>query len=267
MIPLKDDIPTRRFPILTVALIAINVAVFFGFQDARLSLSGAQVDQQRTVEYGLIPYELTNPGKRCGIVRDRVQTVHGLATRERVACEGQPGVAGEAPAPIPVWMTLFTAMFMHGGILHLAGNMLFLWIFGNNVEDRLGRVKFIVFYLLTGVIASLAHVAANPDSIFPTVGASGAIAGVLGAYLVMFPRARVTSVVPIPVFFLFMLRVQLPAVVVLGLWFLSQFFIGSAQQLGGAGVAWMAHVGGFLAGMALILPFGGRRRAPQGWEW
>lgn len=250
LIPIHDENPTRTFSYVTLALIVLNVLVFF--QEPGLARPRDQATACALAghfyRWGLVPHEIAE------------------GRPVQVRSGGCPGVVGD-PAK-NVYLALLTSMFLHGGILHLAGNMLFLWIFGNNVEDRLGRVKFIVFYLLTGVIASLAHVAANPDSIFPTVGASGAIAGVLGAYLVMFPRARVTSVVPIPVFFLFMLRVQLPAVVVLGLWFLSQFFIGSAQQLGGAGVAWMAHVGGFLAGMALILPFGGRRRrAPQGWEW
>ncbi len=150
-------------------------------------------------------------------------------------------------------------MFLHGGFLHLAGNMLFLWVFGNNIEDRLGKVKYLIFFMLTGLIASLAHVFFNADSQVPTIGASGAVAGVLGAYIVLFPRARIHALVPMLLFF----RIRLPAMAVLGIWFVSQFFIGSGQQVGGGGVAWVAHVGGFLAGMALIFLLGGGRQRPS----
>ena len=150
MIPLKDDIPTRRFPIVTVVLIAINVIVYFLFEQG-LWGSG-DVGNERVGEYGAIPFEITNPG------------------------EDAPGPADQAP----FWLTILSSMFLHG-VLHLAGNMLFLWIFGNNIEDAMGRLTFVVFYLLGGVAALALQVAMDPDSMVPTVGASGAIAGVLGA--------------------------------------------------------------------------------------
>ena len=139
MFPLKDNIPTRRFPILTVGLIAANVLVFVFFQEATFSLSGASVDQQRVVDYGAIAYEISNPGAECGLAR-------GGPGGAQVLCEGMEGVRGEAPDQPPAWVTLFTSMFMHGGLLHLLGNMLFLWIFGNNVEDSMGRARFVAFY-------------------------------------------------------------------------------------------------------------------------
>jgi membrane associated rhomboid family serine protease len=156
-----------------------------------------------------------------------------------------------------VYLAVFTSMFLHAGVVHLAGNMLFLWIFGNNIEDTLGRLAFLVFYLACGTLAALSHVALNADSIYPTVGASGAIAGVLGAYIVLFPRARVMTGIVLIVYIQF---VRLPAALVLGLWFVFQLFTGAWQQIGGGGVAWAAHVGGFLAGVGLIFLFGGRRR-------
>lgn len=162
--------------------------------------------------------------------------------------------------PKSIFVSLLTAMFVHGGFVHLAGNMLFLWVFGNNIEDRLGRVKYLLFYLVTGLLASLAHIALNSGSQAPTVGASGAVAGLLGAYIVLFPRARVQAVVPIPLLFLLFGRIRLPAFVVLGIWFASQFLIGAGQQPEGGGVAWGAHIGGFVAGMVLIFFFGGWRK-------
>ena len=147
-------------------------------------------------------------------------------------------------------------MFVHAGPLHIAGNMLFLWVFGNNIEDTLGPGRYLIFYLLCGVIAGLVHTALNASSVYPTVGASGAIAGVLGAYLVLFPRARVLTIA-------FFVIVPLPAVLVLGLWFVLQLFTGPSQQIGGGGVAWGAHVAGFIAGAILVLLFGGRGRARE----
>ncbi|MGH2708365.1 MAG: rhomboid family intramembrane serine protease, partial [Actinomycetota bacterium] len=170
-------------------------------------------------------------------------------------------VSCSPPACFPgksVYLSLFSSMFLHGGIVHLLGNMLFLWVFGNNIEDNLGRLRFVLFYFTTGILASLAHVAANGNSVIPTVGASGAIAGLLGAYILLFPRARITTIVPI---FFFLQFLKLPAVVVLGLWFGYQFLFGVGQQVGAAGVAWLAHVGGFISGVALIYLFGGRRPA------
>ncbi len=150
---------------------------------------------------------------------------------------------------------LFSSLFLHGGWLHLIGNMLYLWVFGDNVEDKLGHGRFIFFYLLCGVIASLVHVAMDPHSPIPTIGASGAISGVLGAYLLLFPKARVLTLIPI---FIFLQVAELPALIVLGLWFVLQFVNGmmsiGMDTAGMGGVAWWAHIGGFAAGMVLVLP-------------
>lgn len=154
--------------------------------------------------------------------------------------------------PDAEWITLFTSMFLHGGWAHVLGNMLYLWVFGDNLEDRLGPIRFIIFYLGTGLVATGTQIAINPDSSIPTIGASGAIAGVLGGYLLLFPRAKVTTIV-------FRFVTQVPALIVLGFWFIYQFFFGIASlsnmdmQVGG--VAFFAHIGGFIAGMVLIHPF------------
>jgi membrane associated rhomboid family serine protease len=198
--PLKDDIPTRRFPVLTVAIIAICTAVYFLFEQGVWELG--DTGNERVFEYGAIPYEVTNPGDECGV------TSTGAA-----ACEGQANVAGAAPDQAPWWLTIFTSMFLHGSLLHLGGNMLFLWIFGNNIEDSMGRVRFVVFYLLGGLAALGLQIVTDPDSAIPTVGASGAIAAVLGAYALLYPRARVVTVIFIIIFFTV---VQLPALIVLG---------------------------------------------------
>lgn len=158
---------------------------------------------------------------------------------------------------------IFTSMFLHAGFLHIAGNMLFLWIFGDNLEDQMGHLGFLIFYLASGIAAALAHVAAAPGSVVPTVGASGAIAGVLGGYLLMFPRARVDVVVIILVFFRIF---ALPAWVMLGLWFVLQIFGGVGTPVEGGGVAYWAHSGGFLAGLALALPLWLRRGGPAFWS-
>ena len=248
MFPLKDNIPTRRFPVLTVSIIVINVLMFFLFQEARLSLSGAAVNEQNVVEFGAIPYEITHPGSECGVTSAR-----------EVACEGQAGVSGTPPGQPPTWLTLLTSMFMHGGLLHIIGNMLFLWIFGNNVEDSMGRPRFVAFYLLGGLVAILAQTAISPDSTTPTIGASGAVAGVLGGYALLYPRARVTTLV---IIIFFITLIELPALLVLGGWFLLQLFYGSAELsqpvAGGGGVAYFAHIGGFLFGLALIKLFANR---------
>ncbi len=162
---------------------------------------------------------------------------------------------------------IFTSMFMHGGLLHIAGNMLYLWIFGDNVEDNLGKVKYLLFYLVGGVVASLAHIVSSPNSQIPTVGASGAIAAVLGAYLVLYPSAKVETFIPLG---FFMRLAVLPASIVLGLWFVLQLFNG-VMTIGAAdvgGVAFWAHIGGFLAGVVMALLFGTRRKAetaPVAW--
>jgi membrane associated rhomboid family serine protease len=238
--PLKDDIPTRRFPVLTVAIIAICTAVYFLFEQGLWDLG--DTGNERVFEYGAIPYEVTNPGDDCD---------------PRGLCEGQPDVVGEAPDQAPWWITLFTSMFMHGSFLHLAGNMLFLWIFGNNIEDSMGRVRFVVFYLLGGLAALGLQIVTDPDSTIPTVGASGAIAAVLGAYALLYPRARVVTVIFIVIFFTV---VQLPALVVLGFWFILQLLPAFSEPVGdgGGGVAYFAHVGGFVFGLLVIKLFADR---------
>lgn len=221
MIPLYDDNPTRRAPVFTVGLIGLCILVFI----YQISLD----ERSATVwiyQMGAIPAVVTGELK-----------LH-------------PDLAG----PVPALATLFTSMFLHGGFFHLAGNMLYLWIFGNNIEDALGHGRFLVFYLATGVVAALAHIGQAPGSEVPMIGASGAISGVLGAYLLLYPKAQVGVLVPIG----FILTVvRLPAVVVLALWFAFQFlsnaFGGGSGE--GGGVAWMAHIGGFLAGMVLLFLF------------
>ena len=249
MFPLKDNIPTERTPFVTIAFIAINVIAYFLLQKGGI-LSGPT--DSGVVRYGAIPYELTHLGSECDALFDP----DGSA-RTRVVCEGiDPVSVFDTP---PTLLTIFTSMFMHGGILHLLGNMLFLWIFGNNVEDSMGRPRFIAFYLLGGVVALLAQTALNPDSPVPTIGASGAVAAVLGGYAVLYPRARVITLVFI---IIFITLIELPALLVLGLWFVLQLLYGAAelgQPVGAVGgVAYFAHIGGFLFGMLLIKVFANR---------
>jgi membrane associated rhomboid family serine protease len=248
VIPLKDDIPTRRFPVLTVSIIVICCVVYFLFEQGLWSLG--DTGNERVLEYGAIPYEITNPGDKCGVTQAGT-----------IACEGQAGVpAGAAPDQAPWWVTVFTSMFMHGSLLHLGGNMLFLWIFGNNIEDSMGRGRFVVFYLLGGVAALLAQVAIDPDAAVPTVGASGAIAAVLGGYALLYPRARVITLIFIIIFFTV---IELPALAVLGFWILMQLAFGAAElgqpgAGGEGGVAYFAHIGGFVFGLLLIKLFADR---------
>ena len=235
MIPLKDDIPTRRFPVITVALIALNVIVYFLLEQGFWDLG--QTGNERVIEYGAIPREITHPGTEC--VADPNLTV--IECRAGDFASGQP----------PFWVTMFTSMFLHGSLLHLGGNMLFLWIFGNNIEDSMNRFVFVVFYLLGGLAALGLQVAMDTNSAIPTVGASGAIAAVLGAYALLYPRARVVTVVFIIIFFTI---ITLPALLVLGLWFLLQLLPAFSEPVSGSGggVAYFAHIGGFLFGLLTI---------------
>jgi membrane associated rhomboid family serine protease len=233
VIPLKDDIPVRRAPVVTIALIAANVAAFLW----QVAVVGLPLSVQVG---GLIPYEILG-------LRD-------LPPQDLV------------PPPL----TIFTSMFLHGGFMHIAGNMLFLWIFGNNVEDVLGRLRFVLFYLTCGVVAALSQVAVaavggdEASLLIPMVGASGAIAGVLAAYMILFPHARVLTLVPI---FIFIRLIYVPAGFFIGLWFLLQLvsaFLGEQ----GSGVAFVAHVGGFVAGLVLVktlAPRAGWRTRQSGW--
>ena len=247
MFPLKDNIPTEKTPYVTIALIAINVLVYFFWQKGGLSISDPSSAHylEHLIDYGAFPYELTHPGDHCG-----------LTPAQAIACEGQPGVAGEAAPQPSTWLTPFTAMFMHGGLLHLGGNMLFLWIFGNNVEDSMGPLRFVAFYLLGGIAAMALQVAIEPNAAIPTIGASGAVAAVLGGYILLYPRARVVTVIFIVFFFTVL---ELPALLILGFWFLQQIAFGaldlSNPSGGGGGVAYFAHIGGFAFGLLAIKLF------------
>jgi rhomboid family protein len=251
MIPIKDNIPTDRLPIVTIVLIAANVIVYFALQKHVGGIFSGPTDQN-TVRWGAIPYEFTHWGKHCG-----------LTTLHDVRCEGQSGIpAGAAPSQPSTLVTAFSSMFMHGSILHIGGNMLFLWIFGNNVEDSMGRVRFIAFYILGGLAALAGQILVGPNAAVPTLGASGAIAAVLGGYLLLYPRARVVTLVFI--IFIFTI-IELPALLVLGLWFLQQLLFGAAGIVtpasGGGGVAYFAHIGGFVFGLALIRAFAQRHKS------
>jgi membrane associated rhomboid family serine protease len=229
MLPFRDENPTRNFPLVTIALIVVNTLVFaYMFS---LLAEGEQAFRTFIMRAAVIPASLVG--------------------------------RTEIPAQIdPEWVTVFTAMFMHGGWLHLGGNMLYLWIFGNNIEDIMGSGRFLIFYLLTGVIATFTHVASalgSPSAEIPSLGASGAVAGVLGAYLVRFPGAQVQTCV----FFIFITIIRLPAILVLGFWFVIQLLSGVASLVPGAvagGTAYWAHIGGFIAGMLLVSLFAKRTR-------
>ncbi len=216
MIPLHDDNPTTITPIVTIAFIVVCVLVFL----YQVSLPD-EAGELFVFQYGAIP-----------------SVVFGQAAL--------PAEVGKFPAAL----SLLTSMFLHGGWLHLIGNMLYLWIFGNNIEDVMGHKRFIVFYVLCGILAALSHALTDPSSSVPMVGASGAISGVLGAYLLLFPRSRVLVIIPLGFFSRMM---YVPAGFVLGLWFLMQVLSGG-MSLGraGGGVAFFAHIGGFVAGMVLI---------------
>jgi membrane associated rhomboid family serine protease len=237
--PLKDNIPTMRFPLVTIALIAINVVVYFVWQKGGI-LHGP--DDVNVVDYGWIPYEIKHPGDQC--------IVQGSA----IAC-------GEVSGQPSIFETAITSMFMHGSILHLGGNMLFLWIFGNNVEDSMGPIKFIIFYVLGGLaaLAGQTLVASGSGEAVPLVGASGAIAAVLGGYIVLYPRARVLTVVFVILFFTI---IEVPALVMLGVWFVQQALFGAwglTDPTGdGGGVAYFAHIGGFVFGLLAIKLFASR---------
>ena len=256
MLPLKDNIPTDRFPVVTVVIIALNVLMFFGFQQATWNGGGFEVDQQNVMEYAEIPYEITHPGEACGALGslDDPDTQIVCGEKEELT-EAGAKPDGDQPA---TWITLLTSMFMHGGLLHIAGNMLFLWIFGNNVEDSMGRAKFVVFYLLGGLAATGAHIVLDTNSAVPTLGASGAVAAVLGAYALLYPKARVVTLIFI---IIFVTVIELPAWLVLFGWWILQLLSAASQSgLEGGGVAYGAHIGGFLFGLALIKLFASRRR-------
>jgi membrane associated rhomboid family serine protease len=219
VIPLRDIVPSRTTPLVTIAIIAVNVLVFL------FELSLGRAVEDFTMTWGLVPAAFS-------------------------------------------WVTVFTSMFLHGGILHVAGNMLYLWIFGDNVEDRMGHGRFLVFYLLCGVAAALGQTFAAPDSLVPMVGASGAIAGVMGAYFVLYPKSRIVTLVTLVFFFQV---VEVPAIFFLGIWFVMQFLSGVGSIVStaagdpGGGVAFWAHVAGFAAGASGVFVF--RRPERERVEW
>ncbi len=249
MIPLRDDQPARTFPLVTVLLIAANVLVYVvqqttpGFNDL----------------FSMVPYRVTHPqdlGAYVAQITTQGVLVQHIPPGYAPAALG-PGQMFVGPGYAPAWATIFTAMFMHENLLHIGGNMLYLWIFGNNVEDALGKVRFLVFYLVCGVAAAIAQLATDVNSIIPTLGASGAIAGVLAAYWLLYPNARVLTIVPLFIAFLANIR----AYWVLGFWIVLQLYLG-VKGLGmerGGGVAYFAHIGGFVAGLIIIQLLGGRR--------
>ena len=240
MIPLQDNIPSRRAPIVNYAIIGICALVFL----REVSLGGRS--EEMIWQYGMVPARLTDPDRS---IRWEVRGVR----RDPFWGPRLVREVREAPASaVPRWATLVTCMFLHGGWMHLLGNMLFLYIFGDNVEDRLGRIGYVIFYLAMGVAAGLAHWWTNANSAVPTIGASGAIAGVMGAYFLLYPRAMVLTLIPI---FYFPYVVALPAVTFLGLWFVLQFLQGTAALTGmqTTGVAWWAHIGGFVVGAVAIV--------------
>jgi membrane associated rhomboid family serine protease len=227
MFPISDENERGHGPaFLTLAFIAINVAVF-------LFLQQAGANEEFTYAYSAVPYEIT--------------TGEDLIGTTPIEVDGETYPIPQEDGPEPIWLTLITSMFMHGGWLHLAGNMLFLWVFGDNVEHRIGHLWYLIFYIVAGIIAALAQIyLVNPESVIPTLGASGAISGVLGAYLVMFPTNRVMV-------FVFRFVTPVPAIVAIGLWAVLQFINGFGaffvtEETGG-GVAYLAHIGGFVAGV------------------
>ena len=242
MVPLKDNVGTRTTPVVTIALIIANVVAYLLSIRHGGSILGGP-DSTTVVHYGAIPYEFTHPGKECDLVSQAGQ----------VLCEGQPGVTGSAQPQPGTWITAFTSMFMHGGLLHLGGNMLFLWVFGNNVEDAMGRVKYVFFYLLGGFAAMALQIAVDPSTTVPSIGASGAFAAVLGGYLLLYPRARVLTLIFLFVFFTF---IEIPAMWFLLIWFGQQVLFGYFNQAdptgGGGGVAYFAHIGGVLFGVLTV---------------
>lgn len=227
-IPIRDDVPTIRKPYFTIGLIVANSLIFlFSI------MQGEYGFQLITVQYGFIPVELMS------------------------SVELTPQI------PASAWLTPFTSMFMHGGWMHLIGNMLFLWIYGNNVEDYFGPIKFLLFYFVAGLAATALYTLFSPSSDIPLVGASGAIAGVMGAYIVLHPKAKITVLI----IFFFIQFIKLPAKVVLGIWFIYQILMSVLGSTSGGGVAWMAHVGGFAFGylvMRLMVKLFGRGSAPSG---
>lgn len=224
MIPLKSDLPTRTVPFVAFTLIVLNLLIYFFTVSLGSSVNAI------LFTHGAIPYKMIHEFSLSG---------------------GLPG---------PVVQSIFSSMFLHAGFFHVGGNMLYLWIFGNNIEDELGHIRFILFYLLCGVVAAYSHALVDPSSKIPMVGASGAVSGLLGAYLLLFPRAKILTLLPIG---FFITTVRIPAIFVIGLWVVGQLMYAFTPAQAQGGVAWFAHVGGFIAGMLLLRFF--RRKRPR-WQ-
>jgi membrane associated rhomboid family serine protease len=237
LMPIGDDNTGRKTtPYVTYALLAANIAVF-------VLLQGLGANERFTLGYSVVPTEITR----------------GVDLTSPVAAGANARLAiPQAPGPNPIFLTVLSAMFMHGSLMHLGGNMLYLWIFGDNLEDAMGHFKFLLFYLLCGLLATVAHIFSDANSVIPSLGASGAIAGVLGGYLLMYPSRQVRVLIG------YMGIVAMPALVVIGFWGALQFFNGFGslfQTRGGGGVAYLAHVGGFVAGLVLVKLFASSRSA------
>ncbi|TMK84969.1 MAG: rhomboid family intramembrane serine protease [Actinobacteria bacterium] len=275
MIPIRDDNPTRRFPIVTLAIIALNVLAFVLWEP---TFSTQEKQQEFFFCHAEIPWEIShqaNLGQGGAEARRAIEDQLNATSSE--AEQFQAGFRRTCGNK-SWWEAIFVSMFLHGGWLHIGGNMLFLWVFGNNVEDKLGPFFYFAFYIVAGIVATITQMVISLDSVIPNLGASGAIAGVLGAYLLMFPRRRVLTLV----IFFFITFVYLPAFVVLGAWFVLQLFsgvgeLGSRVNTGG-GVAFFAHIGGFVFGAVMALLFFPKERfgaappprrpdVPGGWAW
>ncbi|KAA5540481.1 rhomboid family intramembrane serine protease [Roseiconus nitratireducens] len=245
MFPIRDNIPSRTTPLVSYAIIAACSLVFL------LQLGQGNGGLELIQQYGMVPLRISHP--------DQTPTLETPVLRQS---GGRPVVVMERrpmlPAKVTPLLTMVTCIFLHGGWMHILGNMWFLYIFGDNVEDRLGHLGFALLYLVTGVLASAAHFLASPESSVPTIGASGAIAGVMGAYAWLYPHAKVQAVLPI---FIILQVFIVPAPVFLGIWFIFQTVSGLADAGGGAGVAWWAHIGGFVAGIVIAVIVG---RSPLG---
>ena len=259
--PIHDNNPTTRWPFVTVGLIVINTGVLLWFSQLNL-----ESQEEVVIHRGFIPAriaQLSNPNL---VVNVRLQAAGGNPLN-------QPNVEAVPAIPSQIYFSLISTMFLHGGWLHLLGNMWFLWLFGNNVEDRLGSFIFLCFYLLGGLLASACHWAYNPQSVIPVIGASGAVSAVLGAYAITWPHAKVKTLVFLLVFITI---IELPALLVLGFWFVSQLVEAAGllrlpMQRGAriaepASVAWWAHVGGFAAGL-LLMPLLSAGAPPPGTDW
>jgi membrane associated rhomboid family serine protease len=237
MIPLRDSIESRHTPFINYLMIAICSLAFAA------QVASGDGGQRIIEQFGMVPVRLSDPTVQATmVIAEPVQTPLGIAIQESEHVL--------AASPISPWLTLITCMFLHGGWMHFLGNMWFLYIFGDNVEDRFGHVGYLAMYLGTGIAASASHLLTNEMSPVPTVGASGAIAGVMGAYLLLYPHARVLAVLPI---FIIFYTFVMPAPIFLGIWFAFQMFSGISSSGGSTGVAWWAHIGGFVAGAALAV--------------